>query len=182
LVIGGGPAGICASVSAARMGMQVIMIERYGAVGGNLTLGNVSPVLGRTSKGTMYYEVIDMLSENHKDEEKVETRNGKEIHIDAEEAKGILINFLYKNNVEVMLQSALVDVIKEDNTVKGVLVTTPMGFKAIYAERIIDATGDDLAAYLAGCTYKVGRDSDGLTQPLTFEFTINNVDESRAIM
>ena len=182
LVLGGGPAGICAAVSAARQGVNVLLIERYGAIGGNLTLGNVSPILGRVSSGTMYDEVIGLLSAAHKDELKVETRNGKEIHIDAEEAKGILVKLLNDNNVRVMLQTAVCDVIKEDNVVCGVVVATPFGMKAIKAKRIIDATGDGTAAYLAGCEYKLGRDSDGRTQPVTLEFTISNVDETRAIM
>ncbi len=180
-VIGGGPAGICAAVSAARMGMKVLLIERYGAVGGNLTLGNVSPILGKTSEGTMYDEVIGMLSEKHLDEEKIETRNGKEIHIDPEEAKGILIKFLHDNNVEVMLQCTLADVIVENNKITSAVVTTHNGLMAVYADRFIDATGDGTVAYLAGCEYKMGRE-DNLTQPVTLEFTINNVDESRAIM
>lgn len=180
-VVGGGPAGICAAVSAARMGMNVLLIERYGAVGGNLTLGNVSPILGKVSEGTMYDEIISLLSEKHPNEEKVETRNGKEIHIDAEEAKGILIKFLHDNNVDVMLQSAIADVIVENDKITGVIVTTHNGLKAIYADRIIDATGDGTVAYLSGCKYKIGRE-DNLTQPVTLEFTVNNVDESRAIM
>ena len=182
LVAGAGPAGICAAVSAARQGAKVLLIERYGAVGGNLTLGNVSPILGKVSRGTMYDEIIDLLSANHKNELKVETRNGKEIHIDAEEAKGILINFLNENNVNVMLQTAICDVIKDNNDLKGLIVTTPCGLKAITAKRIIDTTGDGTVAYLSGCEYKIGRDDDGKTQPVTLEFTINNVDESRAIM
>ena len=182
LVAGGGPAGICAAVAAARQGAKVLLVERYGAVGGNLTLGNVSPILGKVSKGTMYDEVIDLLSAKHQDELKVETRNGKEIHIDAEEAKGILINFLDLNNVEVMLQTAVCDVIKDNTDLKGLIVTTPCGLKAITAKRIIDATGDGTVAYLSGSEYKIGRDGDGRTQPVTLEFTINNVDESRAIM
>lgn len=182
LVAGGGPAGICAAVAAARQGAKVLLVERYGAVGGNLTLGNVSPILGKVSKGTMYDEVIDLLSAKHQYELKVETRNGKEIHIDAEEAKGILINFLDLNNVEVMLQTAVCDVIKDNTDLKGLIVTTPCGLKAITAKRIIDATGDGTVAYLSGSEYKIGRDGDGRTQPVTLEFTINNVDESRAIM
>ena len=182
LVVGSGPAGICAAVAAARQGVKVLIIERYGAVGGNLTLGNVSPILGRVSKGTMYDEIIALLSEKHQDELKVETRNGREIHIDAEEAKGVLINFLKANNVDVMLQTAACDVIKEKNILECVIVTTPCGLKAIKAKRIIDATGDGTVSYLSGCEYKIGRDVDGRTQPVTLEFTINNVDESRAIM
>ena len=71
VVAGGGPAGICAAVSAARAGASVILIERYGAVGGNLTLGNVSPILGKVSSGTMYDEIIELLSVKHKGELKV---------------------------------------------------------------------------------------------------------------
>ena len=182
LVAGGGPAGICAAVSAARQGVKVLLIERYGAVGGNLTLGNVSPILGKVSGGTMYDEVIDMLSQEHKGELKVETRNGKEIHIDAEEAKGILINLLNDNNVSVMLQTCVCDVIKDGNIISGVVVGTPLGLKIVKSKIFIDATGDGTVAYLSGCKYKMGRESDGKVQPVTLEFTINNVDESRAIM
>ena len=182
LVAGGGPAGICAAVAAARQNMNVILVERYGVVGGNLTLGNVSPILGKVSEGTMYDEIISLLSEKHNDEEKIETRNGKEIHIDSEEAKGILIKFLYDNNVKVLLQTPVVDVILNENTINGVIVNTPMGLKAIKAKRVIDATGDGMIAYLCGCDYKVGRDGDGLTQPVTLEFTVHNVDETKAIL
>ncbi|MBQ6875492.1 MAG: FAD-dependent oxidoreductase [Lachnospiraceae bacterium] len=182
LVVGAGPAGIGAAVAAARQGAEVLLIERYGAVGGNLTLGNVSPILGKVSEGTIYDEIVKLLAQNHKDEIPVETRNGKEIHIDAEEAKGILTDLLYKNHVNVMLQTAVCDVIKENNTLKGVIVTTPCGIMAITAKRVIDATGDGIVAFLAGCEYKIGREIDGRTQPTTLEFTINNVDESRAIM
>ena len=56
-----------------------------------------------------------------------------------------------------------------------------MGLKAVMAKRVVDATGDGIVAYLSGCEYEMGRD-DGLTQPVTLEFTVGNVDESRAIM
>lgn len=182
LVVGGGPAGICAAISAARQGMDVILAERYGAVGGNLTLGNVSPILGKVSSGTMYDEIISLLAQKHGDEEKIETRNGKEIHIDSEEAKGILANLLYDSGVKVLLQTAAADVIKEGNKITGVIFAAPTGLTAIGAKRVIDATGDGLIAYLCGCDYKIGREDDGLTQPVTLEFTVNNVDESKAIM
>lgn len=182
LVVGGGPAGICAAAAAARRGMNVILAERYGAVGGNLTLGNVSPILGKVSDGTMYDEIISLLSEKHADEEKIETRNGKEIHIDCEEAKGILTKFLYDNKVKVLLQVYAADVIIENDKITGVIFATPTGLKTVYAKRVIDATGDGLIAYLSGCDYNMGRDADGLTQPTTLEFTVNNIDETRAIM
>ena len=41
VVAGAGPAGICAAVAAARQGKKVALIERYGTIGGNLTIGCV---------------------------------------------------------------------------------------------------------------------------------------------
>ena len=39
IVAGGGPAGVCAAVAAARQGARTALIERYGILGGMLTSG-----------------------------------------------------------------------------------------------------------------------------------------------
>ena len=85
-VVGGGPAGVCAAVSTARLGAKVVLVERFGCLGGNLTLGHVSPILGKVSKGTMADEIRTLLNARHQDAPKVMTRNGPEEHIDHEEA------------------------------------------------------------------------------------------------
>jgi NADPH-dependent 2,4-dienoyl-CoA reductase/sulfur reductase-like enzyme len=44
VVVGGGTTGPLAAISAARRGKRVVMIERFGSLGGNLTLGlNTKP-------------------------------------------------------------------------------------------------------------------------------------------
>ena len=37
LVVGGGPAGIGAAISAARLGKKVLLLEKRGFLGGNIT-------------------------------------------------------------------------------------------------------------------------------------------------
>lgn len=179
-VIGGGPAGICASVSASRMGVRTLLVERHGVLGGNLTTGYICPILGKVSEGTMFDEINALLSKSHKDAREVITRNGKEIHIDPEEAKQILTKFVSDNGVTFMLSTALSDIIPGEHS-HTVILTTQKGLCAVNAKVVIDCTGDGQAAVLAGAEYKVGRDSDGRVQPCTLEFTVTGVDESIAI-
>src|SRR5262245_61315617 len=46
VVVGGGPAGLMAAASAARQGLSVILLERYGFLGGAGTAGGLSTFCG----------------------------------------------------------------------------------------------------------------------------------------
>ena len=45
IVIGGGPAGVAASISAARGGASVLLVERHGFLGGMLTAAGTGPMM-----------------------------------------------------------------------------------------------------------------------------------------
>ncbi|SHI18732.1 FAD dependent oxidoreductase [Sporobacter termitidis DSM 10068] len=68
IVVGGGPGGIAAAVSAARGGAKTILIERYGHLGGMSTGGlvniipNLSDIYGTQHIGGFCQEVIDRLA------------------------------------------------------------------------------------------------------------------------
>ncbi len=181
LVCGGGPAGVCAAVSAAREGARVVLAERFGCLGGNLTLGHVSPILGKVAPGTMADEIRRFLDSGHEDALQVVTRNGPEQHIDHEEAKGILARLCADAGVTVLLCAPVVDAIMEGNRVAGAIIDTPQGLRRIAAKVVVDATGDGRVAMAAGAECRVGRDGDGATQPMSIEFVVDGVDESRAI-
>ena len=44
LVVGSGPAGIGAAIASARMGADTLLVEKYGFVGGNMTVAMVNPM------------------------------------------------------------------------------------------------------------------------------------------
>ena len=93
LVVGAGPAGVCAAVSAAREGAKVILCERYGSVGGMLTMGNVDPILGEVGAGTYYDEIVRRLAEIDKGTVPTTgTRIGREVPVNREAAKIVLGN------------------------------------------------------------------------------------------
>lgn len=182
IVAGSGPAGICAAVAAAREGARVALIESAGAIGGNLTVGHVSPLLGAVAEGTMYDEIVQLLSGTTRDKAGVTTRNGREMPLNPEDAKIKLTKFVADAGVEVFLCTTVADVIKDGKRVTGlVLAGAPCGLFALHTDVIIDATGDGTVSALAGAEISIGRDSDGRVQPCTLEFMVNGVDESVAI-
>ena len=181
LVVGSGPAGICAAVSAARAGSRVILCERFGMVGGMLTSGCVDPILGSVCPGTMYDEIVSLLSKRSGLDQVNFTHNGREIPVDAENAKIVLRRLLEDSGVILMLGAAFTDVIKENGNVSGAIFSTQSGPAAVIASVTVDATGDGCVAAAAGCEIMIGRDADGAIQPVTVEFTVENVDESIAI-
>lgn len=177
IVAGAGPAGICAAVSAARQGARVALIERYGVVGGNLTAGYVGPILGSVGPGTMRDEVCGLLGVRDNDwiGEQGNAHN-------FEEAKFTLADLVAKeSNIDVFLQTAVFDVIKEDNVVKGLVCASNEGPLRFEAPVTIDCTGDGIVSFMAGAEVGKGRE-DGLMQPVTLEFTIDGVDEERGLI
>lgn len=181
LVVGGGPAGICAAVSAAREGASVLLCERYGILGGMMTSGSVAPILGAVSAGTMYDEVIERLRAVDGNVPVEVTRNGREIPLDRESAKAALDRMVAEAGVRVWLGAALADTLRQDGKVTGAIFATASGLRAVRAKITVDATGDGTAAALSGCAFELGRAGDGALQPMTIEFAVSGVDESIAI-
>jgi len=61
IVVGGGPAGVAAAISAARQGIKVLLVEQQGYLGGMWTGGFLSPMLGGEINGGFYLELIKRL-------------------------------------------------------------------------------------------------------------------------
>ena len=175
VVAGAGPAGITAAVSAQRCGSKVALVERYGVIGGNLTVGHVGPILGMVGKGTMRDEVLGLLGVSFND------MSGKVgVAHDTERAKIELAKFVDCENITVFLQTQVSDVLMEHNRIRGLVVSTKEGLGAILGNVIVDCTGDGDVAFFSGAEFEKGRD-DGLMQPVSLEYTLSSLDEKNAI-
>ena len=169
IVSGGGPGGICAAVAAADMGMKVLVIERAGVLGGNITIGHVSPFMGKYVENTMAQHMNELICGKGSD-----TNN-------FEEAKIKLMDLADKKGICVYLNSSVCDVIVEKDEIKSVVISTQSGLKNVCAKVFVDATGDAVMSYLAGEHVEYGRD-DGLVQPNSIMFTISGVDVNQKLM
>jgi len=185
LVIGGGPAGIGAAVAAARSGAKTMLVERYGFVGGNLTIAMVNPMFtfhdvnGRQVIRGVAGEVVDRLVELTASPGHVTDLtfdNASMTPFDPEGMKLILLDMLEEAGVELLLHSAFSDVLEENGKIATVLVESKSGRQAICPKYVIDCSADADVIARAGAPFVKGRESDGAMQPVTLFYRIGGID------
>ncbi len=96
-----------------------------------------------------------------------------------EELKLILNRMVLKENIDILFHANIYDVKREGDKITEVCVATRGGPLCLKADYFIDATGDAQAAYLSGVPCRVGREEDGLCQPMTLCFRLANVDADK---
>jgi len=179
IIIGGGITGVTASISAKRQGIDVLLIEKFGFLGGSSTASMVSPFMNFSVndkplvKG-IFQEILDEL-------EKEGGRQHNSRAFDSETLKYVLYNMLDKNNVEYLLHTYFIDTIKEDSKVIGIVTESKSGKEVFYADFFIDTSADADFCANAGLKFHIGRDSDGLTQAMTLMFRIANVNMNNVL-
>ena len=180
LVCGAGPAGIGASIMAARLGVSVMLIEAQGCLGGIATAGMMSHWGGRSSSKVMP-EIWDLAYEKSKDigwtEENESGRNA--IYHDIQ--KIVLEEMVTKEGIKVLYHTVVCKAVVEDGKIIGVIVENKSGRGFIRAKRVVDSTGDGDVAASAGVPYFKGREEDGKMQPCTIMFNVGGVDFERAV-
>lgn len=182
LVLGAGPAGVSAAVTAGREGARTLLVESCGNVGGIATEGLMSHWTGNT-EGGIYEEILERSAEGSgelKDERNAFNGAARQI-INPEHLKTVLLDMLVEANVEVMLYTMASEPVMEGDTIKGVIVQNKNGREAVLASIVIDATGDGDIAARAGAPYFMGRESDGKMQPATLMFKVAGVDVERGV-
>ncbi|MBQ2810089.1 MAG: FAD-dependent oxidoreductase [Clostridia bacterium] len=180
LVCGAGPAGIGASIMAARLGASVMLVESQGCLGGIATAGMMSHWGGRSSSKIMP-EIWDLTYEKAKDIGWAqENKSGKDaIYHDIQ--KIVLEEMVLKEKIRVLYYTLVCKAVVEDGAIVGVIVENKSGRGFIKAKRVIDSTGDGDVAASAGVPYFRGRETDNRMQPCTIMFNVGGVDFERAV-
>jgi hypothetical protein len=170
-VIGGGIAGVAAACAAARSGVKVILVERFGVTGGVLTTGGVANFCGQMSEQG---EVFDQIISNLRTWGAI--GYGKESCFHYEILAIILQELLLKRKVKLLLHTRFVDVRVGDNgRIRECIVCGKSGPEAIRARQYIDCTGEgDLARYAGFETIK-GSPS-GYQLPMSMMYFVRHVD------
>ena len=179
VVCGGGVAGVAAAVCAARMGARVILLERYGYLGGLATGGLVitvppldnginSEVRRRLEEARTYQECANL-----GDDPAVDGL----IAVDPEILKFELLSLLLDSGARLLLHTVVVGSLADHGRVSGVIIETKAGRAAIRARLVIDTTGDGDLAAAAGAAFEL----DSRPLPVTLMSTVVGVDAERAL-
>lgn len=182
LVAGGGFAGTAAAISAARGGKKVILFDKFNAPGGAAAVNLVTPFMPywtinkeRNKReyltGGIFSEIVGKLRE-------LGAMEGDDKFSD-EYLKLVLNRMIKEAGVTVLYHAYLKDVEKEGKSIKSVTLSALGQDIKIAADTFIDATGDGVLSYLAGCSFMLGRNGDNLCQPMTLCFRVANVDVGR---
>lgn len=183
-VIGGGPAGLSAAITAARAGRKVILLEKAGYLGGNATLG--LPLLGfldldgRRIVGGIAQEYVNRLVQRGQClGHRTCPKHNSVTNIDPEGFKVLAIEMCQEAGVDVILHVEACRTEVENGRLNQVILYGKGNEVAVKADVFIDCTGDGDVAYLAGCSYEAGQPGTGVLQPPTVMFTLENVDTKR---
>jgi hypothetical protein len=191
LVVGGGPAGLAAAVSAARLGARTLLVERYGFLGGMGTAGGVTNFAGLYGRrgGVMQQLVRGVVDELLERIERLGGLNAPQdgmqgrIRVrsyDVAAYKCAADGWLLDAGAELLFHAAAVGVAMGDGgRLDAVLVETRSGRRAILAREFVDASGDADIAHHAGVPYELGDGAGDGLYPGTM-FRVGAVDAARA--
>lgn len=168
VVCGGGPAGIAAAIAAGRAGAKTCIIELNGCLGGVWTAGLLSYILDSINKTGLIVEIRERLRARGAVGDKLDL-------YDAEAMKLLLDEMCAEAGVEIRLYTHVVSASVAEGRIDHVILEAKEGRFAVGGTCFIDTTGDGDLAALAGCGFDVGRESDGLAQPMTLMALVANV-------
>jgi len=152
LVVGSGPGGLAAAMAAARAGVAVTLVERFGCFGGNLTVVGVEGLAWYRHEKTVE---ADGISREWEERAKamgaaVPEAQSLSYEIDSEGFKVVADVLVQEAGIHAMLHRQFVAPVMQGDTITGIVVESKSGREAILARVVIDATGDADVAHRAG--------------------------------
>lgn len=152
LVVGSGPGGLAAAIAAARTGVEVTLVERFGCFGGNITVVGVEGLAWYRHEATVEANGIGREFEERAKEMGAAVPESQSLsyELDSEGFKVVADRLVEEAGIRPMLHRMFVAPVMAGDTITGIIVESKAGREAILAGIVIDATGDADIAHRAG--------------------------------
>jgi hypothetical protein len=190
VVVGGGTSGIAAAICAARAGANTILIERLGTLGGQMNVSGppgfayaymFNPRCEQIIGGIMEETHSRLLKEGHAlPHTTPDFRVGYSFSLVDPDYWGLLVfEMMTENNVNLLLHSLAVDVLKEGNAIKGIVVENTSGRQVVLGKVIVDCTGEGHVSAKAGAPYEQVPKEE--LEPHTISFAVDGVNWDKVL-
>lgn len=152
LVVGSGPGGLAAALAAARAGVEVTLVERFGCFGGNITVVGVEGFAWYRHEKTVEADGIGREFEERAKAMGAAVPESQSLsyELDSEGFKLVADALVEEAGIHAMLHRQFVSPVMAGDAIVGIVVESKAGREAILAKRVIDATGDADVATRAG--------------------------------
>lgn len=159
VVVGGGAAGVAAAIGAARIGARILLLERYGFLGGEAANANVLSYCGfftateapRLIVGGVGAQVLAELSGLGFDTAPIRAPSGNWIvMLDPEAIKVAMDRLTARESLDLRAHCTLVSAHRSDDRIDAVTVVDATGALDIEAGSFVDASGDAVLGHAAG--------------------------------
>jgi len=194
VVAGGGAAGVAAAVTAARQGLRVVLVERYGFCGGGAVAGMSGTVCGlyaASENAARPQQVVFGFADEFV--QLLESRGGltppvrygktwTRVH-DPLIWREAADHLLREAGVQVLFHSTVTGVLLEGERIEGLVAYTKQGTVSVRSKITIDASGDADVLAMAGLPTFVGGEGEmsGRVQNPTMIFRLGGVDTERFV-
>jgi hypothetical protein len=205
IVVGGGPAGVAAAVSAARNQCKTILIERYGHLGGMAT-GGLVILIPHLSDGSKQVQIqginqewLDRLDKQggalHPPSDAIGSTDVKtlnkwslyfacvvsgrirqSVYVEPEILKCVMSDMVNESGVQLALHSWGARAWMKDGRVAGVVFESKSGRMAVAGKMVIDCTGDGDIFASAGAEYEMECGPDIRSSMMALVFRLGNTD------
>ena len=190
VVAGGGAGGVGAALGAAKAGARVLLVEKYGFLGGAATNAQVLAYCGFYQQGPNPIKAVDGAADLVLDELRKlgldcepfssPTTLNWIILLEPEAVKLALDRVLAKNGVEVLLHTRIAAATRTAEKVQSVTLAGMDGRTRVSAESFVDATGDANLSLVAGVPCRTGN-LEGKLQAISAPIRIGGRDPNVAI-
>ena len=196
VVIGGGPAGVCAGISSARAGKKVLLVEAEPCLGGMATIAGVGPFMtnydrdgNQQTVAGIFAEIVEQLEKRSAGipSSKVDSPSEYTAFISkyhrhvtpfsSFDLQIVLDDMVKESGAEVLCYTQFVDCDIVDGKITNAILLAKDKLIAVSGKIFIDCTGIASVAHKAGVPTYIGDEEYGIPQPGTLMFEVYNVND-----
>lgn len=187
VVAGGGAGGVGAALGAVCAGARVLLIEKYGFLGGAATNAQVLAYCGFFQQGPEPIKAVDGAADLVLDELRAlgltcdpfrsPTTSNWIILLEPEAVKLALDRVLASHGVDVLLHTRVAAVTRTADRIQSVTLAGMEGRTRVTAEAFVDATGDANLSLVAGVPCRTGN-AEGKLQAISAPIRVGGRDKS----